>query len=390
MEPLIGERFGRLEVRKVWRNKTDDKQGRRLFCRCVCDCGNTLDVEAYSLTSGRSKSCGCLKKASRNPLVNSKKCVVEYNAWRHMLSRCYNDKDDSYPNYGGRGITVCDRWRESFENFYEDMGPRPSVDHQIDRINNEGVYEPKNLRWATPKQQANNRRNSKVFSWHGETHTLEEWAGILNINPATFRSRFYSNMSNDEMMVRGLKRSAPRDPRKIVVEVEGTKKSLKDLSEDIGIDTTTLLRRYSDAASTDDLLKAKKERRALGSVKNQPITYDGKTMTLGEWAKYLEKDYSTIKNRYLGGLPLYVVLDKQKFNPGRNNLRGNPHVDKKFGSLFVESVGKKLIGGSLRTYALCRCDCGKTKEINLSNIVTGKTKSCGCNIGKGKTIDNYD
>jgi hypothetical protein len=99
--------------------------------------------------------------------------VPEYNCWRSALSRCRNPRCSEYANYGGRGITVCERWL-SFENFYADMGPRPSTKHGIDRINNDGNYEPANCRWATIRENNNNRRNTIMLFWEGKWRPLSE------------------------------------------------------------------------------------------------------------------------------------------------------------------------------------------------------------------------
>jgi hypothetical protein len=155
---LTGQRFGRLVVQQ----RAYRRPGVSPEWLCRCDCGAEKIIAASSMTSGRSKSCGCLRsdfgKAKR---THGAKRTPEYYSWSHMIYRCENPKANRYDRYGGRGITVCERWRHSFENFLADMGNRPSPQHTLDRINSDGNYEPANCRWATWKQQANNRKKRK-------------------------------------------------------------------------------------------------------------------------------------------------------------------------------------------------------------------------------------
>lgn len=129
----------------------------------ICVCGVERTIRASSFYNGASKSCGCSNvdhgQAARS---GGGKKSSEYVSWCHMKQRCYNPKDKDYRHYGGRGIIVSDSWKNSFPNFLSDLGPKPSGEHSLERINNDGAYEKGNVVWATAKQQANNRRTKGV------------------------------------------------------------------------------------------------------------------------------------------------------------------------------------------------------------------------------------
>lgn len=177
---MIGQRFGRWTVAAEGEPIIRSYPGRpvhssrRVVCRC--DCGTEKECEAAHLKSGRSTSCGCLRKELVSRSKRKHGATVggktrEYNIWKGMRQRCENPNNDDFDLYGGRGIKVCRRWKD-FANFLADMGPRPTPQHSIDRYpNNDGDYEPTNCRWATPEQQANNKRPYKQ----------REKAGLYNV-----------------------------------------------------------------------------------------------------------------------------------------------------------------------------------------------------------------
>lgn len=126
------------------------------------------------------------------------------SSFRSMLERCYSRKDKYYHLYGGRGIKVCERWKSSFENFYEDMGPRP-FKHSLDRIDNDGNYEPSNCRWAKSIIQANNRRSNRKISFNGKIQTISEWGRELGLNKSVIRNRLERGYSVEESLIVGKK-----------------------------------------------------------------------------------------------------------------------------------------------------------------------------------------
>jgi hypothetical protein len=188
-----GNRFGRLVVlREV--NSVRTPNGTLVRCvECECDCGVVKEFRLCQLRNGHTKSCGCLKldDCVKRFTTHGGSGTPEYRVWAALIQRCRNSNDSAYQNYGERGIRVCDRWG-SFENFMADMGERPSPDHSIDRINNDGNYEPGNCRWATMAEQSRNTRVNVLITHDGETLCVAEWAERYGIPQERLNGRLKS------------------------------------------------------------------------------------------------------------------------------------------------------------------------------------------------------
>lgn len=183
----VGKKFGRLSVLEIL-----SKVGNRghILAKCKCDCGAEKTAILAKVISGDTTSCGCRQIESSAFLHRSHGMshTYIYPIWCAMIARCTNPNIATYDDYGGRGICVCERWL-LFENFYSDVGDRPSSLYTLDRIDNDGNYEPSNVRWATRKEQARNRRSNTTLTHNGLTLCIAAWAEITGLTYDCIKQR---------------------------------------------------------------------------------------------------------------------------------------------------------------------------------------------------------
>ena len=185
---ITGKKYHRWAVKK----RAENDKINQVCWLCVCDCGTVRVVTGTSLKSGGSKSCGCLRKDTLphgTRLRHGQSHTKIHRTWCAIRHRCSNPNNHAWGRYGGRGIKVCARW-QVFENFLEDMG-HPPKGATLDRINNDGPYSPENCRWATMKEQQNNRGNNRKSHYRGQAHTFSVWSKKLGIKRSTLSQRFY-------------------------------------------------------------------------------------------------------------------------------------------------------------------------------------------------------
>lgn len=198
---LTGQRFGRLTVLDFAYNDNGNT-----YWECLCDCGNRAIVRGVRLKNGRTRSCGCIAKeivTKRNKerasgLPRDKRL---YRIYHGMKTRCYNSNEAGYMRYGGRGITMCREWKDDFQSFQE-WAFRSGYNSQltIDRIDNDGDYSPSNCRWASIKQQGNNRRSNILLIYNGEQKTVSEWSDVLGIKRNTIYQRLRNGWSAEDAL----------------------------------------------------------------------------------------------------------------------------------------------------------------------------------------------
>lgn len=192
LNDLTGRAFGKLTV--IARSRTS--KNKKAVWECLCSCGSTIHAVGSDILSGHTASCGCYR-AERNrssSLAHGMHASGTYRSWDAMKTRCTNPNVKSYQDYGAKGITVCERWVHSFENFLADMGERPHGT-TLDRIENSMGYEPGNCRWATKEIQQRNTTKNRFIEFNGERRTQAEWASLKGISQRTLSRRLNSGWS---------------------------------------------------------------------------------------------------------------------------------------------------------------------------------------------------
>jgi len=203
---LEGQTFGRLTVISYAGKATSSRQ----MWNCLCSCGCKKLVAGKNLLANRTQSCGCIKrealvkrnkseKSIANLTTHGKAATAEYKVWQAIFQRCCNPRNTHYRYYGARGIRVCDRWK-SFDNFFADMGHRPSKHHSIERLKNSKGYEPNNCCWATRKEQQRNTRRTRMLTRDGKQRPLTAWAEELGLCKSTIHSRLARGDSDEDAL----------------------------------------------------------------------------------------------------------------------------------------------------------------------------------------------
>lgn len=205
---LTGQRFGRLVVLSI----AGRSKQRSVIWLCQCDCGNTHVASAPSLKGGKTQSCGCLSRDILKTLHATHGGTYHpmYQTWLGMKQRCSNPNHKDYHRYGGRGVSVCSRWEKDFGAFLSDVGERPGSDYSLDRINNDGDYEPANVRWATPDEQARNRPDRTLLTLNGVTKQLVAWADDIGVAASTLHSRHNKGWSDEKILTTPVRKPSER------------------------------------------------------------------------------------------------------------------------------------------------------------------------------------
>lgn len=183
---IQGKKFNRLFVVSLVKKENTKIS----YWECLCDCGKSIIVQSCHIRGGHTKSCGCLQKETVSE-INKSHGISDseiYSVWQNMKNRCNNENYHRFDRYGGRGIKVCKRWEESFLEFHTDMGERPEG-FTIERMDNDGDYEPGNCKWADNKEQCRNRSSNRIITFNGKTMCVADWAEEKRMNLSTIHSR---------------------------------------------------------------------------------------------------------------------------------------------------------------------------------------------------------
>jgi len=191
-QELIGRKFNMLTYIS-FSHRGNNGREHWLF---KCDCGNEKIIRKLKVKCGEVKSCGCIQGNVKHRMVKT----GTYSSWSNLKTRCLNRNSNRYYRYGERGIEICDRWKESFENFFEDMGERPTNNHSIDRIDNDKGYFKENCKWSSSFEQMNNKSTNKNITYEGRTQSVMNWSRELGINHKTIYDRLYRGLDINKIL----------------------------------------------------------------------------------------------------------------------------------------------------------------------------------------------
>lgn len=238
--------------------------------------------------------------------MNEKTVKHLSTVWTNMKSRCNNPQNLHYGDYGGRGIKVCKRWDKRL-NFIKDMGPSYKKRLQIERIDNNKGYSPRNCRWATTVEQARNKRNNHNITFNGETKSMAEWADALNMSYSALICRINKyNWDIKKAFTIPVKHHPPRK-----IKWNGKTLSAAEWSQITGVPASTIIYRHNKKLPTDDVFK--KANRGKPTIKDHPVAFCGQTLNISEWAKELDIPYTTLLSRFKNNWPVGKALNKYPF-----------------------------------------------------------------------------
>jgi len=247
---ITGQRFGRLIAKRpAYRNKRGE-----WYWECLCDCGGTATARVSELTGGRKRSCGCLYRETRkiggtiHGFGRSKLQRVRSS----MFERCYNPNNKNYHNYGGRGIIICDEWRNDYSIFYNwavSTGYKEGL--SIDRINNDGPYSPKNCRWTTPSVQSNNKRNTQKYNYKGEELSLPQISKLMGISASSLRSRIIDYGWSEE---KAFSTPAKKKLEIPLITFNGVTRDALEWGKIMNLDRRTIRKRILKGLSVEEIL----------------------------------------------------------------------------------------------------------------------------------------
>jgi len=234
---LVGQKFGRLTVLSYVKDNRSKGKKRSLW-HCKCDCGKEVITRGDGLKNGHTRSCGCLQAdiARTNSTVHGLYGTKYYHIWMNMRDRCNNAKNRMYCHYGGRGIIVCKEW-ESLENFIDWARVGYKENLQLDRIDNNGNYEPSNCKWSTAKEQQRNKNNNRILTINGISKTASAWAEETGISQSTLTRRYLRGVKGEELFKKVKK-------KEINISFNGKTMNLSEWGRELGIKPATLISRY--------------------------------------------------------------------------------------------------------------------------------------------------